>query len=513
MNYLKPQAPIMNGEDYIYPVTTADQVVVGAGTEGERRLEMNGQVVADDSYKLGGLAPEYYTWTDNLLFNSNFQKPYLINMTGFTEFLAPSGAPDNVNGWYGNRATVQISDAGLMLTRNTTESTSSTYIGQKMTDVSRLAGLPFTLAFMTGKGLIIGSFTFQDVSTEIASAYGWTISYSKTNSAFVILTATEESIMIKWAVLVPGTYTAETLPQPHWLHPRLEMIRMGLPMNPRNLLDNSDFRNPVNQRGQTSYTGTGYGIDRWRTNYSGDTVKIASGGVKNEVNSSSDGWHLHQIIKVGEELVGKSVTVAAKVVAASTTDCRIVCSFRNSSDSEISFIGVKCVNGVISASGVIPVGTVQIRVGLFAYDMTSGDYVTLEWAALYEGAYTLETLPPYVPKENELAACMRYLYPLGGGGAAQWFPATIDTRAGYCLSVVSTGIVPASTNYSLTSANWEMYIDGSWINVGAPNQVRVRENFLILQWSSPSPSTWAGAVANGNVFWKTDVSTFIEFTI
>ena len=30
-----------------------------------------------------------------------------------------------------------------------------------------------------------------------------------------------------------------------------------------NLLDNWYFANPVNQRGQTSYTGTGYTVDRW----------------------------------------------------------------------------------------------------------------------------------------------------------------------------------------------------------------------------------------------------------
>ena len=32
-----------------------------------------------------------------------------------------------------------------------------------------------------------------------------------------------------------------------------------------NLLDNSYFVNPINQRGQSSYSGTGYAIDRWRT--------------------------------------------------------------------------------------------------------------------------------------------------------------------------------------------------------------------------------------------------------
>ena len=41
-----------------------------------------------------------------------------------------------------------------------------------------------------------------------------------------------------------------------------------------NLLINTDFRNPVNQRGQTSYTGVGYGIDMWKV--SDDTGAIVT---------------------------------------------------------------------------------------------------------------------------------------------------------------------------------------------------------------------------------------------
>lgn len=54
-------------------------------------------------------------------------------------------------------------------------------------------------------------------------------------------------------------------------------------VNP-NLLDNWYFGNPVNQRGQTSYAGTGYGIDRWISGggslelLSGNVVCIATGG-------------------------------------------------------------------------------------------------------------------------------------------------------------------------------------------------------------------------------------------
>lgn len=53
MAYLKPQAPLMNGEDYVYPVTTADQIILSDGS----RLEKDGEIVAnnsEDSEKLGG---------------------------------------------------------------------------------------------------------------------------------------------------------------------------------------------------------------------------------------------------------------------------------------------------------------------------------------------------------------------------------------------------------------------------------------------------------------------------
>ena len=46
-----------------------------------------------------------------------------------------------------------------------------------------------------------------------------------------------------------------------------------------NLLDNWYFGNPVNQRGQTSYTGTGYGIDRWYCESPNGGVTVNNGSV------------------------------------------------------------------------------------------------------------------------------------------------------------------------------------------------------------------------------------------
>lgn len=41
--YLKPQAPLMRGSDYVLPVTTADQIILESG----QRLEQNGKIIAD----------------------------------------------------------------------------------------------------------------------------------------------------------------------------------------------------------------------------------------------------------------------------------------------------------------------------------------------------------------------------------------------------------------------------------------------------------------------------------
>ena len=44
------------------------------------------------------------------------------------------------------------------------------------------------------------------------------------------------------------------------------------------------------------------------------------------------------------------------------------------------------------------------------FQTVSGEAISFVWAALYEGAYTADTLPPYFPKgyAEELAECQRY---------------------------------------------------------------------------------------------------------
>lgn len=61
----------------------------------------------------------------------------------------------------------------------------------------------------------------------------------------------------------------------------------------RNLLDNGDFRNPVNQRGQTSYTGNGYGIDRWRVSTNNSTAAVSVGDGCIDFTSDASGTYIN----------------------------------------------------------------------------------------------------------------------------------------------------------------------------------------------------------------------------
>lgn len=82
-------------------------------------------------------------------------------------------------------------------------------------------------------------------------------------------------------------------------------------VNP-NLLDNWYFGNPVNQRGQTTYTGGNqYFIDRWHTPWDFGTVTILDDCV--EFASSGDANNCYQYIENPERLAGKTVTLSCLV--------------------------------------------------------------------------------------------------------------------------------------------------------------------------------------------------------
>lgn len=174
----------------------------------------------------------------------------------------------------------------------------------------------------------------------------------------------------------------------------------------RNILDNSDFRDPVNQRGQSSYVGAVYGIDRWKGYGESCAVNVANGYIEivpNPENAATTKLWIQQI-PVNKNIRGKIVTLAAKIKGGS-----VRLNFNNTSmssyvDSDDWSIHVH--------KAVIPEDADTFFVGLQSRNTTD---FQCEWAALYEGEYTVETLPEYQPKGHaaELLECQRYYVSFG----------------------------------------------------------------------------------------------------
>ena len=168
-------------------------------------------------------------------------------------------------------------------------------------------------------------------------------------------------------------------------------------IQPRNLLDNSDFTNPVNQRGMISIdTPYTYIIDRWF--------------VENNTTARLENKMLYLTGTITQKVVftniaGKTLTYAA----CNANGSIIICTFNAPSTFDESW---KTLGYTATDDGSVNIYTTDInddpqRV-IFALE-TNTEKAFL-WAALYEGSYTADTLPPYVPKGYvaELAECQRY---------------------------------------------------------------------------------------------------------
>lgn len=207
--------------------------------------------------------------------------------------------------------------------------------------------------------------------------------------------------------------------------------------SPHNLLDNSDFRNPVNQRGKTTLgPGSGYFIDRWTRSGSAGTFSVTESGLTIETSDITRYSDIVQTVGDSSKLTGKAMTFAVKFVEYGT----VILNFTFGTSKS-----------VIKDDVVSIVHWDSKRFYIRAYG--AAGKVTVEWAALYEGTYTEETLPEYRPKGYgaELMECMRYYqrFTNASGNAIAY---------GYTVSeTAARAIIP--TSVPLRSA--ALSIDGS----------------------------------------------------
>ena len=164
------------------------------------------------------------------------------------------------------------------------------------------------------------------------------------------------------------------------------------------MLINGDFR--VNQRGKTTYTGTGYSVDRWKVTNANTIVDKTNEGITLSAVSAGNGY-INQFIENGYELLkGKTLTFSICIngeVYKATGD---VLTEIPSSTRPIAVISntsnTTAVGLYLQASG-----NMIVQVGVVA-----GNSVEVNWVKLEYG----EHATAFVPRAyaEELAHCQRF---------------------------------------------------------------------------------------------------------
>ena len=350
----------------------------------------------------------------NLLDNWYFLNP--VNRRGQTSYT--SGY--NIDRWINHNAdsTVSITSSGLTIKNNIE---SATFIFDQRCDfMAELQGKQVTYSFLvadvTGEVAVQcggGAFWISKPglhSGTVNSFNGSNIDYllrmfkTATNTSITLVgakvelgdtqTLAHQDSNGNWVLNEIPKYSEELLKCRQYDLYTGEYIGLRKFSQPRNLLDNSDFRNPVNQRnfvsGSTVEANT-YFIDRWKTWETAQTITIDTEGLY-----APSG--IQQRICGLEYLVGKHLTCGIQFADGSLK----VFDMTLTNDGGWSWLGGVIEDNLWCALMSLDVG----EWGLIFTAMPS----KVRQIALYEGYYTADTLPEYQPKgyAAELAECQRY---------------------------------------------------------------------------------------------------------
>lgn len=212
---------------------------------------------------------------------------------------------------------------------------------------------------------------------------------------------------------------------------------------PRNLLDNSDWRVKeliVNQRGEASYDGGIYMIDRWK----GANAKITVNDGSISVLRGDRPYGLFAQF-CSHIVAGKKYTYAAENKAGE----RVILVFEAAIGMVDKTSAFSNANETITAR--YSTASKMFYVGF----VNTGDSdMSIVWCALYEGEYTLDTLPEYRPKGYgaELAECRRYFQNYNASGANNAVYQAVARSNTKLLAVLPLGEmrVNPTTNYKGT---------------------------------------------------------------
>lgn len=190
----------------------------------------------------------------------------------------------------------------------------------------------------------------------------------------------------------------------------------------RNLLDNWYFVGggsqlgdgvfPINQRGQTNYTGIGYTIDRWLFKVSEWTINLIADGI-NFINNGSGWGQFVQTLTSGQSagLAGKTVNLSFLTADGLAEVSATIPSVLPTSDTLIKnkalsgmSVHLRCVNGSIyvrvtgNASSTSPLQAIKLELG-------SEQTLAHNEGTEENPVWVLNEVPDY---GEELRKCQRY---------------------------------------------------------------------------------------------------------
>lgn len=208
---------------------------------------------------------------------------------------------------------------------------------------------------------------------------------------------------------------------------------------PYNLLDNSDFVHPVAQAGVNGAHGaTGYAVDRWNRT-SGATVSQAANGLK--IVSDKTSWTAGIQQKIEAKRFADVMTLAVRGVFPVACRLYVYIGSGATNFGEPAYFAGDATERTLVLKLTKPdslTGDEVVNVYISPDTGSTGTAAVVRWAALYEGEYTAETMPPYVPKgyAAELAECLRYY---------RRIKANAQTFAGYAANGVAYAFIPLQT--------------------------------------------------------------------
>lgn len=464
-----------------------------------------------------------YLANGNLLINSDFRQP--VNRNGKTEYTA---AWQTIDCWRLYRpGTITLGSDGISITPNKTGL--ATFFIQQIGNLTSGIGRQMTLSFLLTDNAPAGEIGIMDSAlnnlgrTYISAGDKLvTLTFtapSRLDSAYIAATANDsQSPLIpvaaklelgdqqtlahqdedgNWVLNDPPNYDLQYLLTSLYSPTTGEWV--GIQHSNPNLLDNWYFvgggsqqgggQFPINQRGQTEYTGVGaktYTIDRWYVE-SGCKIELQSDGLVFTPNPNSF-CLFAQYVENYKDYIGKTITVSF-LVDENTTDGSAVVWLYGGVSGAIAITSIVG-TGVFSTTLTIPANIRSLRVAIQGQNTTGslklravklelGPYQTLAHQDA-DGNWVLNDPPPKFGKE--LAECQRYQLVLVGPNET-WKnlgcgAATSATKAYISIPIPVTmranpEIEFGGTDWYLESGSEGVQVTAITKNVSAPSSVQV----------------------------------------